>query len=145
MIVDKVVKLVDQLKAEIIHNYNSKHLIASGKFGREIRTVSNGKHIQLLAPHYAVQMIRGRQPGRRPPLQVIKQWIKDKNRSTGANIPEGAAYAIAKKIGDEGITVPNKYNDGKTIAGVITRQRLQQFRYDIRKIIRVQILNILSK
>ena len=141
---DVIFKLVDELRAEIKSNYEKQGLVASGRFGNELRTVGSGGSIKIVAPHYAVQMILGRRAGKRPPVAAIKQWIKDKNRRTGAGIPEEAAFAIAKKIGEDGIRVPNKFNNGTAIRSVVTPDRVKRLVEDMKRVIRIQILNILK-
>ncbi|WAX17254.1 hypothetical protein PM21P1_00032 [Parabacteroides phage PM21P1] len=141
---DIIFKLVDELRAEIKSNYEKQNLVASGRFGNELKTVNKGGSIAIVAPHYAVQMILGRRSGKRPPVKAIKQWIKDKNRNAGTNIPEDAAYAIAKKIGEEGVKVPNHYNNGTAIKSVITDERVKRLVDDMLKVTKAQILNILK-
>ena len=118
-----IVDLVQQLRDEVIANYKSKRLIASGNFERETVVVDGGSA---------------------PPVSVIKQWIKDKN-AQGADIPLEAAWAIVTKIEQDGIKVPNRFNDGTAVNGVINPQRVQQLTADISEIIKARILQILTK
>ena len=141
---DILFKLVDELRAEIKSNYEKQNLVASGRFGNELKTVNRGGSIAIVAPHYAVQMILGRRSGKRPPVKAIKQWIKDKN-AQGADIPLEAAWAIVTKIKQDGIKVPNRFNDGTAVKGVINPQRVQQLTTDISEIIKARILQILTK
>ena len=89
-------------------------------------------------------MIQGRRGGSAPPVSVIRQWIKDKN-AQGADIPIEAAWAIVTKIRQDGIKVPNRFNDGTAVKGVINPQRVQQLTTDISEIIKARILQILTK
>lgn len=139
-----IVDLVQQLRDEVIANYKNKRLIASGNFERETVVVDGGDSVQIVAPHYVYQMVQGRRGGSAPPVSVIKQWIKDKN-AQGADIPLEAAWAIVTKIKQDGIKVPNKFNDGTAVKGVINPQRVQQLTTDISEIIKARILQILTK
>lgn len=58
--------------------------------------------IQLVAEDYLEFVDGGRRPNRKPPpIQAIKKWTRFKG------IPEGAAYPIAKSIGEKGIKPTN--------------------------------------
>ena len=139
-----IIDLVQQLRDEVIASYKSKRLIASGNFERETVVVDGGSSVRIVAPHYVYQMIQGRRGGSAPPVSVIQQWIKDKN-AQGADIPIEAAWAIVTKIRQDGIKVPNRFNDGTAVKGVINPQRVQQLTTDISEIIKARILQILTK
>ena len=98
--------LLTRLRDDIEASYIQKGLVASGNFAKELKLEMTNNSAKITAPRYVGAMEGGRVAGRRPPLAVIRQWIIDKNRQ-GANIPLEAAYPIAKRIGEEGIKVPN--------------------------------------
>ena len=50
---------------------------------------------------YAFYVDKGRKPGKQPPLDSIKAWCRVRN------IPESAAFPIARKIGRDGIRPTN--------------------------------------
>ena len=50
---------------------------------------------------YFTVLETGRKPGKRPPISVIEQWIKDKPIASDIN-PRSLAFLIARKIGEEG-------------------------------------------
>lgn len=52
-------------------------------------------------PDYAIYVDKGRKPGKMPPLKAIAEWSKRKRINPKYN------YAIAKKIGKEGIPPTN--------------------------------------
>ena len=142
--VKEVTDLVEQLRDEVIKNYLDKGLIASGNFEKETNVVDEGNRVLIIAPHYVYQMIQGRRGGTAPPVSVIKQWIKDKNKQ-GADIPEEAAWAIVQKIKQDGIKVPNPYNDGTAVTSVLSPSRVQQLVVDINQIIKAKLLDVLMK
>lgn len=53
--------------------------------------------IEFTMDAYGKFVDSGRRPGKQPPLDVIKEWTRIKG------LPEGIAYPIARKIGQEGI------------------------------------------
>lgn len=50
---------------------------------------------------YFTVLETGRKPGKRPPISVIEQWIKDKPIASDIS-PRSLAFLIARKIGEEG-------------------------------------------
>lgn len=141
----EILAVVEQLKKEIFDNYVSKGLVASGKFGRELMIHESGDSAKITAPKYVIQMEKGRKAGSFPPVSAIKQWIKDKNRTAGTNIPEEAAFAIAYVIKRDGIKVPNKYNGGGVVSDVISPERVKRLVLDINRLVKVKILTILTQ
>jgi hypothetical protein len=59
----------------------------------------------------------GRKPGKRPPISVIEQWIKDKPIIPDGISTRSLAFLIARKIGEEGSLL---YRDGGK-SGVISK------------------------
>jgi hypothetical protein len=59
----------------------------------------------------------GRKPGKRPPISVIEQWIKDKPIIPDGISTRSLAFLIARKIGEEGSLLYR--NGGKS--GVISK------------------------
>lgn len=63
------------------------------------------KEWQVL-PHvnYAEHVIRGRDPGKRPPFQPIFDWVRVKGIGAGdVKAQRGIAWAIVRKIGEQGV------------------------------------------
>lgn len=141
----EVLQAVELIKKEIFESYVSKGLVASGEFGRELKVNDLGGRVTITAPHYVMQMEKGRKAGNFPPVSAIKQWIKDKNRTAGTNIPEEAAFAIAYVIKRDGITVPNKYNGGGVASDIITEDRIKRLCTSIYAIINAKISKILTQ
>ena len=139
-----VVDLVKQLRDEVIQKYISSGLIASGNFEKETTVIDDGSSVRIIAPAYVYQMISGRRAGTAPPVSVIKDWIREKNKR-GADIPEEAAWAIVTKIKQDGIRVPNPYNDGTAVTSVLNPSRVQQLVVDINQIIKAKLLDVLMK
>jgi len=82
----------------------------SGKREPEMQAVDTGtaraaiNHERIGLDGYLIGAIEyfffiefGRKPGKNPPIQPIKDWLKRKG------LDEGLAYPIAKKIGQQGI------------------------------------------
>lgn len=66
---------------------------------------------------YFTVLETGRKPGKRPPISVIEQWIKDKPIIPDGISTKSLAFLIARKIGEEGSLLYR--NGGKS--GVISQ------------------------
>jgi hypothetical protein len=111
-------KLVDN----IVKAQEERGLTASGYSARNTRPIvtREGKVVvlEVIGPAYWRNQQYGRGPNRRKGrpsrafIETIREWIKVK----GVPIPLEAAPAIANKIVNQGIRVPNHHNRG----GVLT-------------------------
>lgn len=135
--------LLTKLRDDIEASYIAKGLKASGNFAENLKLEMNGNNAKITAPRYVGAMEGGRAAGRRPPAAIIRDWIIAKNKM-GANIPLEAAYPIAKKIGEEGIKVPNEHNPGGVVSDVLNPARVLKLQSEIVTIIRYAIIDTLN-
>jgi hypothetical protein len=79
---ESIVKVLNNVKREIIQQYNAKGLRASGSFERGITVARQGRYKVVMTLPYHSQFItkfKGNRPGvKKAPFDKIKQWIKDK-------------------------------------------------------------------
>ena len=80
--------------------------IASGDLIKSLKTrifktgFGTSYTLKVISSFYMKYVESGRKAGSKPPpVSPIKKWMKDKR----INLPEGAAYGIAKNIGKNGI------------------------------------------
>lgn len=135
--------LLTKLRDDIEASYKAKGLMASGNFAKELKLVVGSNNARITAPRYVGAMEGGRVAGRRPPVAIIRDWIIAKNK-LGAKIPLEAAYPIAKKIGEEGIKVPNEHNPGGVVSDVLNPARVLKLQNEIVTIIRYAIIDTLN-
>ena len=131
---------MDLLLADIRREYENSGKKVSGKFadGLEVDySMSQGKHTATLSGYV---YLAGRAAGKRPPHAPILEWVKRKGIFSFRNEREasGIAYAIAKKIGEEGT---NKAYHLKIYEKVLTPQRIQQI---IDKISKINIIEFVE-
>ena len=118
---------LSQLKADLIKAYNESGLKASGEFERQLETEATNEKAILYGAYHSQFMELGRRPGKRPPIAVMLKWIEDKKITPSPGMTKKAlAFLIARKIGREGIKVPNKYNAVNVISKVITDERIME-------------------
>ena len=141
----EVVQAVKKIRDEIVANYYAMKLNASGNFDKQTQVEEYPGGVRIVAPAYIYQMEDGRAAGSFPPVSAIKQWIKDKNANAGTDIPEEAAYAIAYVIKRDGIKVPNEHNEGGVASSILTPEMVQRITVEVSRIVRAEILTILTK
>lgn len=75
---------------------------AFSTLANSVQAEQTGKEQWSIRPHvqYAEYVFQGRAPGRFPPFQPIYDWVRVKG--IGGDNPEGAAWAIRRKIGLQG-------------------------------------------
>lgn len=141
----EVVRAVKGIRDDIVANYYAMKLNASGNFDRQTQVEEYPGGVRIVAPAYVRQMEDGRRPGTMPPVSAIRRWIRDKNANAGTDIPEGAAYAIARAIKRDGISVPNEYNAGGVASGILTPELIKRVTAGVSRIISAEISAILKR
>lgn len=116
---------LSELKVDLIAEYNKLGLKASGKYEKDLEGTIEGNKITMWGAFHSQFMELGRRAGKMAPVAAILQWIEDKRIRTPASMTQRAfAFIIARKIGREGIKVPNKFNEGGVLSKVITEARI---------------------
>jgi hypothetical protein len=117
----------DQTSMDLIKQYQSLGLRASGGYERslESRVTEQGENINavIMGAHYVRYMEEGRGPNKRQDRGMIAfiyvkllEWIKVKG------VTDINPWMAARKIVREGIKVPNRFNKGGVISGVINKK-----------------------
>jgi len=117
----------DQTSKDLAAQYRSLGLRASGEYERslESRVNEQGENIKavIMGAHYARYMEEGRGPNKRQDRGMIAfiyvkllEWMKVKG------VTDINPWMAARKIVREGIKVPNRFNKGGVISGVINEQ-----------------------
>jgi len=113
---------LERFKKDLIANYDKLGLRASGKFAESLEYKLQGNKLQMFGSHHSLYMESGRSSGGFPPLRAIEEWIEVKQGLPAIFVEKKKQFAfiIARKIANEGIKVPNRYNEGKVISDVVT-------------------------
>jgi hypothetical protein len=74
---------------------------------------------------YFTVLETGRKPGKRPPISVIEQWIKDKPIASDIN-PKSLAFLIARKIGEVGSLLYRQGGKSGVISDFINNERIKE-------------------
>jgi len=73
----------------------------------------------------------GRKPGKRPPISVIEQWIKDKPITPDGISTKSLAFLIARKIGEEGSLLYRQGGKSGVISNSINDQVIKEKLTDV--------------
>lgn len=74
---------------------------------------------------YFTVLETGRKPGKRPPIDVIEKWVKDKPITSDIS-PRSLAFLIARKIGEEGSLLYRQGGNSGVISNSINEQRIKE-------------------
>lgn len=99
VMLDALNKAIDAL----IEKHKELGMEATGEWIRSLEPVADDNKGIILGAPYTEQLVLGREPGRRPPVAPLEEWVKAKFGITGSQA-KSAAFAIATKIGNEGTT-----------------------------------------
>lgn len=120
-------KILNQIGLEILQEYEAKNLRASGRFERIVNVVKEGGQPVLKIPFYTKYISEGiGSLGGFNPFQ-IEQWIREKgilarDPKTGRFATfKRTAFAIAKKIRDEGTDIHQGKREGIYLTTAINR------------------------
>jgi hypothetical protein len=91
--------------------------------GTELTIFSTMKYFTVLET--------GRKPGKRPPISVIEQWIKDKPITPDGISTKSLAFLIAKKIGEEGSLLHREGGKSGVISQSINDQVIKEKLTDV--------------
>ncbi len=112
---------LERLRTKLIAKYDELGLRASGNFEESLERQVKKNTLTLWGAYHSQFMEDGRDSGGFPPIKRIEDWIEVKRGLPDAfkENKRQFAFIIARKIAEEGITVPNKYNKGEIISAVV--------------------------
>ena len=104
-----VIEEVEKLKQRIADNIVSTGQNASGSTIQSLTIQSSDDSVTLFGRPYFGTLETGRKPGKMPPVSSILDWIKAKPIPVPTKMKDTSfAYAIAKKIANEGTSLYQK-------------------------------------
>lgn len=87
----------------LIEKHKELGMEATGEWIRSLEPVAETNKGKILGAPYTEQLVFGREPGKRPPIAPLEQWVQAKFGISGSQA-RSAAFAIATNIGKEGTT-----------------------------------------
>ncbi len=115
---------MDRLKQKLIAKYDQYGLRASGKYAEELEAEITPTNLRMWGAHHSTYMENGRDSGPadyRKLAPFMLQWIEVKQGlpSIFYEKKHSMAFAIAHKVANEGIKVPNEFNKGEVVSLVV--------------------------
>ena len=126
----------ERTKQELIDNYKSMGLKASGAFEDGLSTETDESSTKIWTVPHTWFMVEGRGRNSSQDKDKVKKWVgwagstflKKWVDDKGLDI---SPFAVAYKIAREGIRVPNQYNDGTLISSVINDNSIERLLSDM--------------
>ncbi|MGV3695510.1 hypothetical protein [Flavobacterium sp.] len=114
-------KFLERLRLKLIAKYDELGLRASGDYVEQLEAEVVGDKLIMYGAFHSQFMESGRDAGGFPPRKAIEDWIDTKNGLPAVFREKKSQFAflIARKIAEQGITVPNEFNKGKVISSVV--------------------------
>lgn len=115
---------LQMLKVKLIAKYDELGLRASGKYAEELETEITPTNLRMYGAQHSTYMENGRDSGPadyRKLAPFMLQWIEVKQGLPNIFYEKkhSMAFAIAYKVANEGIKVPNEYNKGQVVSSVV--------------------------
>lgn len=132
---DKIAKEMERLISELIDSHNRLGMKATGDWVASLEYTVDGTTSKILGNHYTEQLIQGREPGRRPPIDPLQRWAQAKF-GVGEKEARGIAFAVSKKIADSGTTWYEK-GGSDLLEAVFTQENLDKVRDGVADVVRL--------
>lgn len=100
-------KHLNTLKENIQREMSSKNLDNTGEASNSLEVKGN----QLLGNDYIYYLDQGRRPGKFPPVQNLRDWVRSKLGLDSAEAKQ-VAFLIGRKIANEGTTIYRNKSKG---------------------------------
>lgn len=124
---DILIKEFEKIKKDLIAKHDELDLRSSGAWASSLQVLGRRLSVRLESFKYVLYMVRGRAPGKMPPIASIEKWIEDRNlmaQIEGNITASSLAFLIARKIGKLG-TRNFRKGGNDLISSVITPERIQ--------------------
>lgn len=96
------------LVSEIRQDLSSKRIDDTGEASNSLRVEKSSFNVKVFAISYLEFLDRGRGPGKFPPVNKMREWVKSKLGIDDNSI----AYLIGKKISEEGTNIYRNKSKG---------------------------------
>lgn len=131
--IEKIRQWTSAIHIDFVRNYKEMGLRASGNWesqlSEDIKETESGYRITFFGLSYTKQLEEGRRPNTNEKSirafvgwagsTFLAEWVKNKGLAI-------SPYAVAYKIAREGIAVPNGFNKGGLVSGVLTTERIDE-------------------
>ena len=141
-------QLVNDIQNKLILRQGARAILvpvnASGALADSIKYTIDGYRLKVQGNDYIYYLQYGRKPGGRPPIKAIRQWIDDKGITPEKGSKDSLAWAIAKKIEQEGTTI-YKAGGSDLVSGIFNEALQNSIEQDFANLIASEISSEILK
>lgn len=101
-------KHLENLKEKIIFQMSSKGIDNTGAASASLEVKDN----ELLGYDYIYFIDKGRRPGRFPPVNIIRDWVRSKLGISEERENNSVAFLVGRKIANEGTNIYQNQSRG---------------------------------
>lgn len=107
----------------LIPKFKELNMNASGEWLENLSVSANQTTGYINGRDYTYQLVNGRAPGKMPPIAPLEKWVGYKLGIFGSQA-KSAAFAIAKKIADEGT---DYYPQGTDLLEILSSKEVTDY------------------
>jgi len=133
-------RLSDQLIKDIQTKRVTKYgaVNASGRLAKSVKYVVSNSTLTIYAEQYIGALEFGRKNGKRPPRQVIRDWIDEKGIVPNGISKDSLAFLIQRKIGEKGTTIFQQ-GGSDLVSGIFNEALVDSIQKDFAQLIAAEI------
>lgn len=103
-IINNIANITESVLKTIINILNIANIDSDNSDRKKFRVSINEKEIDVVLPAYYLYVDSGRKAGKRPPIDVIMEWIiRNKIRLPSGMTLKSYAFLVARVIGRKGV------------------------------------------
>lgn len=140
---DKIAKEMERLISELIDSHNRLGMKATGDWIESLEYEVDGTTSKIMGNKYTEQLVQGRAPGRRPPIDPLQRWAQAKF-GVDEKEAKGIAFAVAHKIAESGTTWYEK-GGSDLLEAVFTDENLEKVRDGVAEVVTLTASNDLIR
>lgn len=140
---EKIAKEMERLISELIDSHNRLGMKATGDWIESLEYEVDGTTSKITGNKYTEQLVQGREPGRRPPIDPLQRWAQAKF-GVGEKEARGIAFAVSKKIAESGTTWYEK-GGSDLLEAVFTDENLEKVRDGVAEVVTLTVSNDLIR
>jgi hypothetical protein len=132
VLIGLVQAILKNFAEETIAGIKSRIPNVTGKSAESLGYLVEGNTLTIFSRlKYFTVLETGRKPGKRPPINVIEQWIKNKPLNLDGISSKSLAFLIARKIGEEGSLLYRQGGNSGVISKSINDQIIKEKLTDV--------------
>lgn len=100
-----IIRALEIMIDALVEKYDELGMRDTGEWARELEGVVEGDKAIIKGLPYTEQLVDGREPGKAPPVQAMRNWVQSKLGISGEQNINRVAYLVGQKIAKEGTNI----------------------------------------